>query len=107
MDGKKYWFLGPKVWLRVGKVLGTLQRLSNDSPLFWQNLNFQKLVVKHGFGIGFQGFACIGALRLGFWMGVVPIYAFLRHSAKYQISTAKIRRHVTLLSRWKLDIALL
>ena len=23
-----------------------------------------------------------GALRFGFWMGVVPIYAFLRHSGK-------------------------
>ena len=39
-------------------------------------------------------------------MGVVSISAFLRHSAKYQISTAKIWRHVTLLSQWKLGIAL-
>ena len=35
MDGKKSWFLDPEVWLRVGKVLGTLQHLSKDSPLFW------------------------------------------------------------------------
>ena len=35
MDGKKFWFLGLEVWLRVGKVLDTLQHLSKDSPLFW------------------------------------------------------------------------
>ena len=31
---KKTLFLGPEVWLRVRKVLGTLQRLSKDSHLF-------------------------------------------------------------------------
>ena len=35
MDGKKSWFLGPEVLLCVGKVLGTPQYLSKDSPLFW------------------------------------------------------------------------
>ena len=34
------------------------------------------------FGIGIQGFARMGALRFGFWMGVVLNYAFLRHSGK-------------------------
>ena len=35
MDDKKFWFLGLEVWLCVGKVLGTPQRLSKDSHLFW------------------------------------------------------------------------
>ena len=36
MDGKiKSWFLGPEVWLGMGKELSTQQRLSKDSPLFW------------------------------------------------------------------------
>ena len=32
---KKSWLLGQEIWLRVGKVLGTPQRLSKDNPLFW------------------------------------------------------------------------
>ena len=35
MDGKKSWILGPEDWLHVGRVLGTPQRMSKDSPLFW------------------------------------------------------------------------
>ena len=34
------------------------------------------MILALAFGIG------MGALRFGFWMGVVPIYAFLRHSGK-------------------------
>ena len=41
VDGKKSWLLGPKVWLCVGKVLGTPQRLSKDNPLFCKTLIFE------------------------------------------------------------------
>ena len=32
--------------------------------------------------LAFKALHAWGALRFGFWMGVVPIYAFLRHSGK-------------------------
>ena len=35
MNDKKSWFLDLEIWLHVGKVLGTLQHLSWDTPLFW------------------------------------------------------------------------
>ena len=77
--GKKSWFLSLEVWLCVGMVLGTPQRLFKDSPLFWKNLNFWRLAIENRTLALAFGLWTRWALRFGFGMGVVPIDVFLVH----------------------------
>ena len=80
---KKSWFLGLEVWLHVGKVLDTPQCKSKNSHLFDKTIIFQRLAIKNMIlALAFGVLYAWEALRFGFWMGVVPIYAFLRHSGE-------------------------
>ena len=99
-----------KVWLRVGKVLGTPQCLSRDSPLFWWNLNFQTLAVKNKLlALAFRALKELGFIYIYiyFCKGCGLSYCFASTFWNCcQISTTKIRQHFALFS-WQKSSSIL
>ena len=94
---KKSWFLSSDVWLRMGNVLGTPQRL------FFVLVNSYFLDIgnwKQAIGISFRDFKCVGL-----W-GLILEWVWFRSTlskciwSHCQISTAKIKQHLTLFS-WR------